>query len=79
MPELNITKNDELEYIWDLFMRQIEPVAATTPYMVGNGNHEAWLVGWGECRAGGACVASADFTIDTRVGSVEDLFAATAH
>ena len=44
MPDLNITKNDELEYIWDLFMRQIEPVAATTPYMVGNGNHEAWLV-----------------------------------
>ena len=44
VPELNITKNDELEYIWDLFMRQIEPVAATTPYMVGNGNHEAWLV-----------------------------------
>ena len=53
MPELNITGNDELEYIWDLFMRQIEPVAATTPYMTGNGNHEAWLVvGWYAERRG---------------------------
>lgn len=28
---LNITKDDEFEYIWDLFGRQIEPVAATAP------------------------------------------------
>lgn len=42
IPELNITNDDELELIWDLFGRQIEAVAATTPYITGVGNHEAW-------------------------------------
>ena len=39
---LNISKDDEWEYIWDLFGRQIEPVAANIPYMTSTGNHEAW-------------------------------------
>eukprot|EP00041_Stephanoeca_diplocostata_P036636 m.1345107 g.1345107 ORF g.1345107 m.1345107 type:complete len:540 (+) comp24904_c0_seq8:227-1846(+) len=39
---LNISSDDEFEYIWDLFGRQIEPVAATAPYVTGAGNHEAW-------------------------------------
>ena len=42
IPILNITKNDEWEYIWDLFGRQIEPIASNIPYMTGVGNHEAW-------------------------------------
>ena len=42
IPALNITSGDELELLWDLFGRQIESVAATTPYITGVGNHEAW-------------------------------------
>ena len=42
VPALNISSDDELEYIWDLFGRQIEPLAKIIPWMVGVGNHEAW-------------------------------------
>ena len=31
-----------MEAVWDLFGRQIEPVAASVPWMTGVGNHEAW-------------------------------------
>ena len=37
---LNITKDDEMEEIWDLWGRQNEPLSATTPLMTGVGNHE---------------------------------------
>lgn len=42
VPSLNITKDDEFEFIWDLFGRQIESIAAGLPWMTGVGNHEAW-------------------------------------
>ena len=41
-PHLNISKDDEFENIWDLWQVQNEPIAATRPYMIGIGNHEAW-------------------------------------
>jgi predicted MPP superfamily phosphohydrolase len=28
---------------WDTFMREIEPIASTVPYMVSPGNHEFWF------------------------------------
>eukprot|EP01031_Cornospumella_fuschlensis_P039048 gene39048-47509_t len=37
---LNISKEDEFEHVWDLLHIQNEPIAATVPWMVGNGNHE---------------------------------------
>ena len=40
MPHLNITKEDEFEQVWDLYGIQSQPVAATRPWMVTNGNHE---------------------------------------
>lgn len=40
IPLLNITKEDEFEHIWDLYGIQSQPVAATMPWMVTNGNHE---------------------------------------
>lgn len=40
MPHLNISKEDEFEHIWDLYGIQSQPVAATRPWMVTNGNHE---------------------------------------
>merc|ERR1712185_740170 len=39
---LNITSDDEWEFIWDLYGRQMAPVASAVPHMVGPGNHEAW-------------------------------------
>lgn len=42
VPWLNISKDDEFEFVWDVFGRQIEGVAATSPWMTGVGNHEAW-------------------------------------
>lgn len=40
LPRLNITKEDEFEQVWDLYGIQSQPVAATRPWMVTNGNHE---------------------------------------
>jgi len=40
VPALNISKEDEFEHVWDLLQIQNEPVAATVPWMVSNGNHE---------------------------------------
>jgi len=42
IPPLNMSSNDEIEAVWDLFGRQIEPVAATVPWLTGTGNHEQW-------------------------------------
>ncbi len=42
VPSLNVSKNDEFEFIWDIFGRQIESIAASVPWMTGVGNHEAW-------------------------------------
>jgi len=41
-PRINVSKDDEFEWIWDLWQIQNQPVAATRPWMVGIGNHEAW-------------------------------------
>jgi hypothetical protein len=40
MPRLNISKEDEFEHVWDLWGIQSQPVAATRPWMLTNGNHE---------------------------------------
>ena len=40
LPHLNISKEDEFEHVWDLYGIQSQPVAATRPWMVTNGNHE---------------------------------------
>ncbi len=40
VPALNIDKEDEFEHVWDLLFIQNQPVAATVPWMVTNGNHE---------------------------------------
>eukprot|EP00598_Pedospumella_elongata_P002502 CAMPEP_0184986312 /NCGR_PEP_ID=MMETSP1098-20130426/16092_1 /TAXON_ID=89044 /ORGANISM="Spumella elongata, Strain CCAP 955/1" /LENGTH=572 /DNA_ID=CAMNT_0027510525 /DNA_START=42 /DNA_END=1760 /DNA_ORIENTATION=+ len=40
LPRLNISKEDEFEHMWDLYGIQSQPVAATRPWMVTNGNHE---------------------------------------
>ncbi len=40
MPRLNISKEDEFEHMWDLLGIQNQPIAASYPWMVGNGNHE---------------------------------------
>jgi hypothetical protein len=40
IPQLNITKEDEFEHVWDLLGIQNQPIAAVMPWMVGNGNHE---------------------------------------
>jgi hypothetical protein len=40
LPHLNITKEDEFEHVWDLYGIQSQPVAATRPWMMTNGNHE---------------------------------------
>jgi hypothetical protein len=42
MPYLNITKDDEFEHIWDLLAIQNQPIASVMPWMVSNGNHEAF-------------------------------------
>ena len=34
---VNITSGDEWEYIWDLFGRQMQPIASAVPYLVGVG------------------------------------------
>jgi len=36
-------KEEELQIIWDIFGRQIEKVAAYTPWMIGAGNHERFF------------------------------------
>lgn len=41
-PHLGITSQDEWEFVWDLFGRQIAPVASAIPWVTGVGNHEAW-------------------------------------
>mmetsp|Transcript_26845 Transcript_26845/g.86318 ORF Transcript_26845/g.86318 Transcript_26845/m.86318 type:complete len:523 (+) Transcript_26845:29-1597(+) len=35
-----VASSDEWEPLWDVYMRQMEPIAARMPYMVGVGNHE---------------------------------------
>lgn len=32
----------EFEFIWDAFMRQVQPLAQSVPYVVGVGNHEKY-------------------------------------
>ena len=39
-PHLNISKDDEIEPIWDLFQIQNEAFAATVPYHTAIGNHD---------------------------------------
>lgn len=39
---LNITSSDEFEFIWDLFGRQVEPLASEIPFMVSVGNHDVF-------------------------------------
>lgn len=39
---LNMSKDDEIEAVWDLYGRQIEPVSSRIPWQTGVGNHEAW-------------------------------------
>eukprot|EP00898_Chlorokybus_atmophyticus_P000731 jgi/Chlat1/1659/Chrsp127S01953 len=44
------------EYVWERFMRQIEPIAASTPYMVSMGNHEYDHSSGGERDPSGAAL-----------------------
>jgi hypothetical protein len=65
-PRINVSKDDEFEWIWDLWQIQNQPVAATRPWMVGIGNHEAWYnwtavrrhiaASFGEFGGGGVCL-----------------------
>jgi len=50
MPYLGIGKEDEMEHVWDLLFIQNQPVAATVPWMVTNGNHERFY-DWAAYRA----------------------------
>lgn len=36
-----VKSSDELEPVWDVWARQVQPLAASMPYMVGVGNHES--------------------------------------
>ena len=38
----DISYADGEQHHWDLFMRKIEPIAASVPYLVVRGNHELW-------------------------------------
>ena len=40
IPLLNITSDDEWEFVWDIWAEQVAPIAAAKPYMTGVGNHE---------------------------------------
>lgn len=42
VPPLGIKSNDEMEFVWDAFGRQMAPISSQIPYVTGVGNHEAW-------------------------------------
>jgi len=42
IPFLNISSNDEWEFVWDIWFKEVQPYAAIRPYMAGVGNHESF-------------------------------------
>ena len=81
---LNISKNDEWEFIWDLFGRQIQPIASNIPWLVGVGNHEAWY-NWTAYRSrypmpsGPQAGAVPPFWYSFRVGNVHICSGSSEH